>query len=108
MTKPTGPSCNLRCEYCFYLDKKELYLERARYDMTEETLEEFVPQYIEAQPGPVVTFAWQGGETKLRGLDYYRTVFESQERHTNPKKRIKDTIQTGETRFDNEWCTFSA
>lgn len=108
MTKPTGPSCNLECEYCFYLDKKELYPERATYDMTEETLEEFVRQYIEAQPGPVVTFAWQGGEPTLRGLDFYRTVVEFQEKHTNPEKRVKNTIQTNGTRLDDEWCMFFA
>lgn len=52
MAKPIGPTCNLACEYCYYLDKTELYPERADFRMSEEMLETDVRQYIEAHPGP--------------------------------------------------------
>ena len=25
MAKPTGARCNLRCDYCFFLEKEDLY-----------------------------------------------------------------------------------
>jgi len=39
MTKPHGPACNLECEYCFYLEKADLYPERNGVGMSGDTLE---------------------------------------------------------------------
>ena len=50
MTKPIGPICNLDCEYCYYLHKEELYPSGERWRMPEETLSEYIRQYIAAQP----------------------------------------------------------
>lgn len=106
MTKPNGPACNLECEYCFYLDKTELYPERSDFGMSDETLETFVRQYIEGQPGPVVTFAWQGGEPTLLGLEFYRKVITFQEKHAPDGVRIQNTLQTNGTLLDETWCQF--
>ncbi|AUX09852.1 arylsulfatase regulatory protein [Halalkaliarchaeum desulfuricum] len=103
---PTGPSCNLECEYCYYLEKSELYPERAEFAMSENTLEEFIRQYIESQPTQRVTFAWQGGEPTLRGLDFYRKVVRLQEKYAPPDKQIMNSIQTNGTRLNEEWCKF--
>lgn len=108
MTMPIGPACNLECEYCYYLDKTELYPERSDFRMSEETLEEFVKQYIESQPGPQVTFAWQGGEHTLRGLDFYRKAVQLQREYTPANKQVVNTFQTNGTRLDDEWCRFLA
>ena len=72
MVKPIGPICNLACDYCFYLDKKRLYPQEENFWMDEELLEDFIRQYIKRQPGPVVSFAWQGGEPTLRGIDFFK------------------------------------
>ena len=61
MTKPRGPICNLRCEYCYYIPKAKMYPD-SEFFMTDEVLESFTQQYIEAQQVPEVTFGWQGGE----------------------------------------------
>jgi uncharacterized protein len=106
MTMPIGPACNLECEYCYYLEKSELYPERGDFQMSEDTLEEFVKQYIEAQPGPQVTFAWQGGEPTLRGIDFYRKALRLQQEYAPADTRIVNTIQTNGTRLDEEWCQF--
>lgn len=108
MTMPMGPACNLKCEYCYYLEKTELYPEKANFRMSEDTLEEFIKQYIEAQPGPQVTFAWQGGEPTLLGVDFYRTVVDLQEKHAPAGKQIVNTLQTNGTRLDDEWGQFLA
>ena len=42
MTKPIGPICNLDCEYCFYLDKEELYPETRSFRMDDAVLENYV------------------------------------------------------------------
>lgn len=108
MAKPNGPACNLRCEYCFYLDTAELYPERSDFAMSDETLETFVRQYIEAQPGPVVTFAWQGGEPTLPGIDFYRKVVRYQEKHAPDDVQVRNTLQTNGTLLNDEWCRFLA
>jgi uncharacterized protein len=108
MTMPIGPACNLDCEYCYYLEKSELYPEKANFRMSEDTLEEFIKQYIEAQPGPQVTFAWQGGEPTLIGVDFYREVVNLQEEHAPADKQIVNTLQTNGTRLDDEWGRFLA
>jgi len=108
MTKPNGPACDLECEYCFYLDTAELYPERSDFAMSDETLETFVRQYIEAQPGPVITFAWQGGEPTLPGLDFYRKVVSYQEKHAPDDVEVRNTLQTNGTLLDDEWCRFLA
>lgn len=61
MAKPTGSVCNIDCTYCFYLEKEALYPERNKnWRMSDETLECYIRQHIEAQMGETVTFAWQG------------------------------------------------
>jgi uncharacterized protein len=108
MTKPNGPACNLGCEYCFYLEKAELYPERSNFGMSDETLETYVRQYIEAQPGPVVTFAWQGGEPTLLGVEFFEKAIQYQERYAPPNVQIQNCLQTNGTLLDEEWGRFLA
>lgn len=53
MAKPAGAACNLNCAYCFYLKKAELYPE-APARMSDEALESYLSQTIEAQQVPFV------------------------------------------------------
>ena len=46
MLKPVGAICNLRCNYCYYLEKKELYPEDKNYTMSDRLLEKFIEEYI--------------------------------------------------------------
>ena len=48
MLKPVGASCNLGCDYCYYLDKGSGAV------MDDSLLEEFTRQYIEVQTTPEV------------------------------------------------------
>jgi uncharacterized protein len=105
MTKPVGPICNLDCKYCFYLEKEKLYPGKSNWRMPDDVLETYVRQYIEAQDVPEVTFAWQGGEPTLMGLDFFRRAVELQQRYANGK-RIANAIQTNGTLLDDAWCEF--
>src|SRR5687767_2310963 len=86
MTKPVGPICNLDCKYCFYLEKENLYPGKSNWRMPDDVLERYVRQYIESQETPDVTFAWQGGEPTLMGVDFFRRVVELQRPYANGRK----------------------
>ncbi len=107
MSKPTGPICNLDCSYCFYLEKEGLYTAHERWAMSEPVLESYIGQYIEAQPGDTVNFAWQGGEPTLLGVEFFRKAFELQQKYANGK-RIQNALQTNGILLDDEWCEFLA
>jgi uncharacterized protein len=109
MTKPSGSRCNLDCHYCFYLEKEKLY-PRGPNDvmrMSTDLLETYVRDYIAAQPGPVVSFAWQGGEPTLLGADFFREAVALQKRHANGKQ-IENAFQTNGTLLNDEWGQFLA
>ena len=44
MLKPVGAVCNLACDYCYYLEKSNLYKELPKHVMSEELLEKFIEQ----------------------------------------------------------------
>lgn len=105
MAKPAGPACNLRCRYCFYLEKEALFTHGQSRRMSDEVLEAYVRKYIESQPSHEVAFHWQGGEPTLMGIDFYRKAVELQQRYAGHKK-ITNTLQTNGTLFDEEWGQF--
>ena len=106
LAKPTGAQCNLDCDYCFFLSKEMLYPD-SRFRMSDEQLEEYVRQLIEAHARvPEVTIAWQGGEPTLMGLDFFRRSVEVAERYLKPGQRAVHTIQTNGTLIDGEWAEF--
>lgn len=78
MAKPIGPICNLVCTYCYYLEKESLYPKGENFRMKPDALETYIQLYIESQDTFEVTFAWQGGEPTLLGLDYFRKIVELQ------------------------------
>jgi len=105
LTKPIGPICNLDCKYCFYLEKEVLYPKVSKWPMRDDVLEAYVRQYIEAQPGDKVQFAWQGGEPTLLGVDFFRKVVRLQVRYANGKT-IENALQTNGTLLNDEWGEF--
>lgn len=107
MTKPRGAICNLDCKYCYFLSKERLYPD-SNFRMSETMLEEYTRQYIEAQHVPEVTFAWQGGEPTLMGLDFYKQAVRYQQKHKKPGMRIYNALQTNAVTLDDDWCQFFA
>ncbi len=105
MTKPRGAICNLDCRYCYFLSKERLYPDSA-FRMSENLLDEYTRQYIEAQQVPEVTFAWQGGEPTLMGLEFYQMAVRFQQKHKKPGMRIFNSFQTNGVLLDDDWCAF--
>ena len=42
MAKPAGSLCNLRCKYCYYLEKGKLYDNNEKHIMSDQLLEKFI------------------------------------------------------------------
>ena len=105
MAKPAGARCNLRCSYCYYLEKARLYPETAPHTMSDELLELFTRQYIEAQTQPEIVFTWHGGEPLLRPIGFYRKALAYQRAFARGRS-ISNCIQTNGTLLDDEWCRF--
>lgn len=104
-TKPRGAICNLDCKYCFYLSKEKLY-PGSDSRMSDELLEKYVRQHIEAHYVPEVTFTWQGGEPTLMGLNFFRRILELQKKYRKPNTQIHNALQTNATTLTEGWCRF--
>ena len=106
MAKPVSSTCNLDCTYCYYLSKESLPGGPKTGRMSDDTLELFIRQYIDARPGPEVIFSWQGGEPTLLGLDFFRKVVAFEKKHSRPGQKIQNDLQTNGTLLNDEWCGF--
>lgn len=104
MLKPVGSKCNLDCDYCYYLEKENLY-ERKNPVMSEDLLERFIKQYIESQTMQEIMFTWHGGETLMRPLSFYKRALELQKQYARGR-HIENSIQTNGTLLNDDWCRF--
>lgn len=108
MAKPGGPRCNLRCEYCFYLEKEQYFVGHGQQMlMPDELLETYVREYIAAVDTPEVSFAWQGGEPTLAGLPFFKKTVQLQKRY-GKGRQISNSLQTNGILLDDDWCRFLA
>ena len=108
MTKPVGSLCNLACDYCYYLEKSNMYAtENGRRDflMSEQTLEAFIRQYIQSQTQPQVLFTWHGGEPLMRPISFYQKALALQRQYAEGRL-IDNSLQTNGTLLTDEWCRF--
>ena len=105
MLKPAGSLCNLRCKYCYYLEKEKLYADSRQHIISDSLLEKFVKEYIEAQTTPQVLFTWHGGETLMRPVAFYRRALVLQRKYAQGRQ-VDNCIQTNATLLTDEWCRF--
>ncbi len=105
LIKPTGPDCNIACLYCFYCRKKELF-GTGKHRMSDDVMYRLVRDYL-AIPMPVHSFAWQGGEPSLMGLDFYKRLVDTQ-MAIGKGQTVSNALQTNGTLLDDQWCEFLA
>ena len=103
--KPVGARCNLRCGYCYYLEKGK---SDTKSVMTDETLENCIKQHFSAFLGDTVLFTWHGGEPLLAGIDFYKKVLSLQKKYLPQGKSFLNGIQTNGTLITEEWSEFFA
>lgn len=107
MSKAAGAACNMRCDYCYYLEKESLF-ESSSFvpEMSDEVLERFVRDYIAAQPeGMPVSFTWHGGEALLRPISFYQRALDLQKRYAGGRE-IQNSLQTNGLLMTEAWCHF--
>lgn len=104
MAKPSSFHCNIKCEYCFYLQKEQVFTRHIN-SMTEQTLENYIKNYIDSFPGERIDFMWQGGEPTLLGLDFFRKVVSLQAKFAGTKQ-ISNSFQTNGMALNRQWCEF--
>jgi uncharacterized protein len=107
LVKPASADCNLRCSYCFYLEKCELYSRDKTHRMKDEVLEPLIAGYLETTQ-PNYSFGWQGGEPTLMGLDYFKKVVSLQERYGRRGAVVSNGLQTNGVLVDGEFSEFLA
>jgi uncharacterized protein len=93
LIKPASADCNLKCAYCFYIEKSSLYPGTSAHRMSDETLETLIRGYMRT-PQPQYAFAWQGGEPTLMGVDFFQRVTDLQVKHARAGSSIANHLQT--------------
>lgn len=107
LIKPASGLCNMRCQYCFYSDLSALRKEQQYGLMTEETLTILVKKAFSSETSSV-SFAFQGGEPTLIGLEFYQTLIQLVERYNQSGTAVSYAIQTNGMVIDEEWAEFFA
>ncbi|SUC25786.1 Anaerobic sulfatase-maturating enzyme homolog YdeM [Providencia rustigianii] len=111
MAKPTSYHCNIKCEYCFYLEKENVFNEETQngqHDvMPDNVLRRYIKDYIQSNAGDQVDFSWQGGEPTLAGLPFFERVVEYQKQYAQGKT-ITNSVQTNAIAINRQWAQFFA
>lgn len=107
MIKPASGNCNLRCKYCFYHDLAANRQTKSFGVMGAETLEILVQRAF-ADAELACSFAFQGGEPTLAGLDFYRRFVALVSRYNVRKLKVALSIQTNGLALDRDWAEFLA
>jgi uncharacterized protein len=107
LIKPAGPDCNMRCRYCFYLEKAAQFPDVKRHRMTPAILREVVRQVM-GQGDQQVSFGWQGGEPTLMGLSFFEQAVNDQIRYGRPGQICGNGLQTNGLLIDSQWACFLA
>jgi len=76
--------------------------------MSDEVAEKLVSSYTRLH-FPHSSFAWQGGEPTLMGLNFYKHIVELQQHYGTDGQVITNALQTNGILLDDDgWCSFLA
>lgn len=73
--------------------------------MDDAVLEKMISDYLKLD-FQVSSFAWQGGEPALMGLDFYKKVVELQKKYGRDGQIVTNSLQTNAVLLDDDWCKF--
>lgn len=107
MLKPASAGCNLRCRYCFYADEAASRAVGVRGVMTRETAALAARRALEHAEGSC-TFAFQGGEPTLAGLEFFERFVEDAKAANTRGVRVAYAFQTNGVALDDRWAAFFA
>lgn len=107
LIKPASSLCNLCCKYCFYADEAANRGCASMGVMSRELAAELIRSaYREIEPGGLVSFAFQGGEPTVVGLDFFRFFVKTAREEKPDGIQLAFSIQTNGTLLNEEWARF--
>lgn len=107
LIKPASSACNLACRYCFYRDEACRRQVRDYGPMSQDTARWVIRRALEEAQGDC-TFAFQGGEPLLAGLDFFRFFLAEARRLSQGRLRLHWAVQTNGTLLNPQWAAFFA
>lgn len=109
LIKPASSLCNMRCRYCFYEDEAANRTQASMGIMTRETADLLIGEALDAVDfNGRLSFAFQGGEPTVAGLDFFRHFAEEVTRRNTRHIPVNYSIQTNGLALDEEWAEFLA
>lgn len=105
MIKPASSNCNLSCKYCFYHSLTESRKIKSYGYMDIDLLEKIVKNGL-AYSNKTCTFAFQGGEPTLVGLNFYEKLIEFELKYNYKNLSIINAIQTNGIMINKKWAKF--
>lgn len=106
MWKTVSEDCNLACDYCYYSTCGGKPGGKIRR-IDSAVLETFIRQYMAISSG-IASFAWQGGEPLLAGIDFFEEALALQAKYAPPNTAISNALQTNGTLITDRWAALFA
>lgn len=106
LIKPASSLCNYDCSYCFYHDVADHREVRSSGIMSDEIMDALISNALNVEDGSMITFAFQGGEPTLAGLEYFRKFVSQVEKEKKYSQKVQYSIQTNGSLINQEWCDF--
>lgn len=105
LLKPSSSLCNMSCDYCFYCDEAKKRSQPSYGFMSEQTLKNIIRKTMLSAEA-AVSYVYQGGESTLRGLDFFQKAMEYQRQYNKNGIIVQNSLQTNGLCLDEEWCSF--
>lgn len=106
LIKPASSACNMKCKYCFYHDVVSNREVRSYGNMLPETMHNIISKTLDVEDNAQISYAFQGGEPTLVGLDYFKAFIHEVEQTKKDNQTIVYSLQTNGTLLDDEWVQF--
>lgn len=106
LIKPSSSLCNMKCKYCFYHDVSEHREVISNGIMEKETMNQLIERALSPINESTITFAFQGGEPTVAGLDYFERFVDFVNQNKQSYHHIQYAIQTNGYIVDEKWCQF--
>lgn len=106
LIKPASGLCNLLCKYCFYHDEMSKRDVSSFGLMKPNTVKNIINKFLEIEDLSSISFAFQGGEPLLAGIDFYEDFIRQVNEKNKENIRVNYSIQTNGTLLNEDWVKF--
>ena len=105
LIKPASSLCNMRCRYCFYADVSAHREVKSHGVMQPQTMRALIDRALGLGEDAEITFAFQGGEPTVAGLEFFRSFTQYVADHRD-KQTVHYALQTNGYLVDEKWARF--